>query len=103
MKIVVNSGRWGFGLSEDARKAFAERKGLVSVDSIYDSELVRDDPDLIAVIEELGCDAAGRDNSQLEIVEIPDDVEWQIGEYDGDEWVAEVHRTWGSAAKRYQT
>ena len=27
-------------------------------------------------------------------VSIPDDVEWQIEEYDGMEWVAEAHRTW---------
>jgi hypothetical protein len=27
-------------------------------------------------------------------VEIPGDVSWHIGEYDGVEWVAEDHRTW---------
>ena len=27
-------------------------------------------------------------------VEIPDDVEWQIEEYDGSEWIAEKHRIW---------
>jgi len=32
--------------------------------------------------------------SKLKIVEIPDDVKWHIGEYDGIEWVAENHRTW---------
>lgn len=26
--------------------------------------------------------------------EVPDDVQWQIEEYDGREWVAETHRTW---------
>jgi len=30
----------------------------------------------------------------LRIIEIPDGVEWQIEEYDGDEWIAEKHRTW---------
>jgi hypothetical protein len=30
----------------------------------------------------------------LTIVDIPDDIEWQIEEYDGMEWVAEVHRIW---------
>jgi hypothetical protein len=30
----------------------------------------------------------------LKIVEIPDDVDWIIQEYDGTEWVAERHRTW---------
>jgi hypothetical protein len=27
-------------------------------------------------------------------VDIPLDIQWTIEEYDGDEWVAEVHRTW---------
>jgi len=30
----------------------------------------------------------------LKIVEIPAAVKWQIDEYDGWEWVAEVHRRW---------
>jgi hypothetical protein len=25
---------------------------------------------------------------------VPDGVEWTVEEYDGREWVAEVHRTW---------
>ena len=33
--------------------------------------------------------------STLKIIEIPDDVDWIIEEYDGNEWVAEKHRTWG--------
>lgn len=56
----------------------------------------RDDPILIRVVEELGGDkgeAAG-DYAKLKIVEIPNDVEWEIEEYDGIEWVSEVHRTW---------
>jgi len=32
--------------------------------------------------------------SELKVVEIPDDVKWQLEEYDGLEWVAEKHRTW---------
>jgi len=53
----------------------------------------RNDPYLVQVVEELGKNASGR-HSQLKIVEIPDDVKWQIQDYDGCEWVAEVHRTW---------
>lgn len=30
----------------------------------------------------------------LKVVSIPADVEWQIEEYDGAEWIAEKHRTW---------
>jgi len=28
------------------------------------------------------------------VVEIPDDIEFVIEEYDGIEWVAEKHRVW---------
>jgi hypothetical protein len=48
---------------------------------------------LIQVVEELG-DGANGYFAKLKIVEIPDDVLWQIEEYDGKEWVAEQHRTW---------
>jgi len=53
----------------------------------------RDHPLLLRVVEELG-DAANGKYSSLKIVEIPDSVEWVIEEYDGQEWVAEKHRTW---------
>jgi hypothetical protein len=55
--------------------------------------LSRCDPTLIQVIEEMGESANGR-HSELRIVEIPDDVEWHIEDYNGSEHVAENHRTW---------
>ena len=58
-----------------------------------DGSLERDDPVLIRVVEEMGGEANGR-FSELEIVEIPDDVEWQIDDYDGYESIHEVHRSW---------
>ena len=59
----------------------------------YYGNIKRDDKHLIETIEALGKEA-NSDFSELEIVEIPDDVKWQIEEYDGIEWVAEEHRTW---------
>ncbi len=53
----------------------------------------RDDEKLIQVIEELGENANGY-CARLKIVEIPTDIEWEIEEYDGSEWVAEKHQTW---------
>ena len=32
--------------------------------------------------------------ADLEVREIPDGVDWQIDEYDGNESIHEVHRTW---------
>ncbi len=54
----------------------------------------RTDPLLIETIEALKEEASGS-NCELKIVEVPDDVDWIIQEYDGWEWVAEKHRTWG--------
>jgi hypothetical protein len=59
----------------------------------YDGNLERTDPVLIQVVEEMG-EKADDQFAKLEIVEIPDDVEWQIDEYDGYESVHEVHRSW---------
>jgi hypothetical protein len=53
----------------------------------------RNDPILIKVIEELGEAANGR-FANIEITEIPDNVSWEIQEYDGQERIAEAHRTW---------
>lgn len=59
----------------------------------YYFEPERHDLDLVKVIEELG-DEANNLVSELKIIEIPDDVEYEIKEYDGMEWIAEKHRTW---------
>jgi hypothetical protein len=53
----------------------------------------RTDPLLVQIVDELK-DKASYMFSKLEIVEVPDDVEWHIAEYDGLEWVAENHRKW---------
>jgi hypothetical protein len=54
---------------------------------------VERDETLAQVVEELGK-AANGEYADLAIVEVPNDVSWRISEYDGKEWVAEVHRTW---------
>lgn len=59
-----------------------------------ESDISRHDPNLVRVVEELG-EKANDAGSNLAIVEIPDDVEYVIEEYDGYEHVAEKHRTWG--------
>ena len=59
----------------------------------YYGNLERDDIDLVAVVEELGEEANGK-FSELEVVEIPDSVKWEIDNYDGIETIHEVHRSW---------
>jgi hypothetical protein len=58
-----------------------------------DKDIPRDDPILISLIQELGKVSWG-DHARLKIVRIPADVNWQIDDYDGFEWVSERHRTW---------
>jgi outer membrane lipoprotein-sorting protein len=54
----------------------------------------RNDPDLVKVVEELE-DKANGSCSKLEIIDIPDDIEWEVEEYDGMEWLSEKHMRWG--------
>ena len=61
--------------------------------SVGDRDEIRVDKDVIKCIEKLG-DKASVKYSHIEIVEIPDDVEWEIMEYDGYESVHEKHRVW---------
>ena len=56
-------------------------------------DIDRTDPNLIKVVEELGRIANGS-FSKLKIIEIPDEVDYTIDEYDGNEFVAERHRSW---------
>lgn len=57
------------------------------------SDIKRDDPILIQVINELGKEADSR-LSKLKIVEIPEGIKWEIDEYDGMESIHEIHQSW---------
>lgn len=113
MKIVINADYGGFGLSNEAVREYGKRKGLNLVERtdksdfifFYENEIKeenffseqdipRNDPILVETVEALTAEKAGNRFSTLKVVEVPDDVDWYIEEYDGDEWVAERHRTW---------
>lgn len=53
----------------------------------------RESPVLVSIVEEMG-EAANGQFAKLTIVEIPDDVEYTIEDYDGWESIEEVHRSW---------
>ena len=117
-KVAINRCFGGFGISEEAFEKLLKRKGIAfdKVEkessfigasyfqaghagdddyyiSSYDHYENRADPDLIAVIEEMG-QASWSWAAEITIIEIPDDVKWHIHEYDGMEHIAEDHRTW---------
>ncbi len=98
MRIVINRCFGGFGLSPRATALFRRIERVKPDDeatheyfSAYD--IPRDHPTLVRIVEKLG-EAAGGDHSELKIVEVPDDVNWYVEEYDGLEHVAERHRVW---------
>lgn len=76
--------------SEEQRKESNKRWGECM---FYDRDLPRDDVLLVQIVEEMGA-AANGSAADLHVVEIPDGVAWEIAEYDGNEHVAERHRTW---------
>ena len=102
MKVVINRCYGGFGVSEAVYKELGLKwDGYGFLDNedfgiFYDADYYafRQDPQLIAVIEKLGTEKASGSGSNLKIVDIPDDVDWYIRDYDGLEAVEEAHRTW---------
>lgn len=85
MKVVINEGFGGFGLSREAEEYLNG--------NWWDYYENRSDPKLVLCVEELGAKANGM-FSHLKVVEIPDGVDYIIQEYDGMESIAERHRTW---------
>lgn len=121
MKVVINRCYGGFCLSDKAFERLIELgmkltifdengeaknkqadivnkkhsigRGMSKYCFVKNDEEVRTDPRIIQVVEELKEEACTF-VSELKVVEIPDNIEWEIQEYDGNERIAEKHRTW---------
>jgi hypothetical protein len=119
MKIVVNKCYGGFGLSDKACKRLielgirhfesfekltedSENPYIIdSHDSLcgdyytnFNKEKYRTHPLLIQVIEELGEKEASSKLANLRILDIPDNIQYEIDDYDGIETIHEIHRSW---------
>ena len=92
MKVVINDCYGGFGMTNAALEEYKSRRGITD-ESFWYYDIPRDCALLVSMVEEQGS-AMNSEYSDLKVVEIPDDVEWYIEEYDGMEHVAERHRTW---------
>ena len=77
----------------DKNKLGFSKYSFAKLDRWGDSKKIRTYLDIIEAVEKLGEEANDRCAS-LKIIEIPDSVDWQVEEYDGNEWISEVHRTW---------
>lgn len=101
MKIVINSCFGGFGFSDKCSEALGGVRYGTGWDSYYKfpdnkrETAFRTDPKLIELMETKGSEWCSGDYANLKIVEIPDDVNYYISDYDGMEAVEEAHRTWG--------
>ena len=88
-----------YGSVKTARQRHVEfcemvrENGKILIDDHRHNYESRECPVLIQVIERMEERANGK-HATLEIVEIPNGVDYTIEEYDGSEWVAEKHRTW---------
>ena len=124
MKIVLNKCYGGFRLSEEAYEWLIKNKNWEVTSyqgngyknpnaklvrnpeykkgsdfhhkyyAVIPEDSIRISQDVIECIETLGDKASSR-LSKLKIVDIPDDAEWVIDEYDGIESVHQKHEVWG--------
>lgn len=104
-KVVINECYGGFSLSDEAKRNYLRRRGMTWTEEPtqfsalmgpsfivdgdpgwYDRDLSRTDPDLVAVVEEMGEAANGR-CAYLVIRELPEGTHYVINEYDGNEWI----------------
>lgn len=120
MKVVINSCYGGFSLSDKAMQLYCDKKGIKVYPEhetcgstlfylkspeerkesneeddniIWSSDIKRNDSTLVEVVKELGRKANGT-YAKLKIVNIPDDISWEVDEYSGMESIEELHRSW---------
>lgn len=103
MEILINRDYGGFGLSEEAEKLILKDRGI-DVDSLSDedySELrkevlfdgwnyrkeLRTNTDVLRIVKEIGLKKAAGNYSKLGIAVVPDNVYFEIEDYDGVEYV----------------
>lgn len=112
--IVVNRCHGGFDLSSEAIQYYLDLIGqpyvlvdradrdstrrfgqrvMVDGRQFNESRVRRDDPALVKTVRDLG-ERVNTNHSNVQVIEIPANVDWEIEEYDGYEKLAEVHRSW---------
>lgn len=124
LKIIINKCFGGFRLSEEAYEWLIKNKNWEVTSfykdgyknpkaqlvrnpdykpgstinhkyySVLDEDRLRVNPHVIECLEKLGSEKASSPLSKLKIIEIPDNIEWVIDEYDGVESVSEKHEVW---------
>ena len=86
MKVVINADFGGFGLSPKAFDLYKQRSENKEDLPKYSSDVRRDDPVLVSIVEGLGEEVNDR-WSCLEVIEVPDEYDYYIHDYDGLEHI----------------
>ena len=82
MKVVINVCYGGFSVSREVY----ERLGKDWDGYGYKFDNARTNPDLIAVIEEIGSERGSGFCANLKVIDIPEEAtDWELSEYDGAE------------------
>ena len=100
--IKYEDGTTGYSRCSDGRVTYYTTKDVGDVPTFSDistglfkfPEGFRHDPDLVAVVEDLGSEASSGDHARLRIIEIPDGAEYEIDEYDGHESILPPRQSW---------
>jgi hypothetical protein len=97
MQVVINTKQFGsFSISKKAieyiQKNLKNKQDKNSI-GYYSFDNDRSNDLLVKAVSKLKDKANGL-YAELKIVEIPDDIEWNIFAVNGVEWIAEKHRTW---------
>ena len=91
---LLRTGRGRIDFSHPLITKPLKEDGTYEDDSYFSEyNFERADPTLVEVVEELGAEANGF-AAELEVVEIPGGIQWDIDDYDGIETVHEQHRSW---------
>lgn len=77
---------------DDNKHSSLFNKYATNAVSVYEIEF-RTNPDVIECVETLG-EKANNPLARLEVVEIPDGIDFEIDEHGGNEIIHEVHRSW---------
>jgi len=89
-RIESKEGDAFYEMSQADRRAYNVAR---SAQIVCARDIQRHDPALVQTVEEMG-DEANSSYAELKVVDIPDDVDYVVEEFDGMEHIAEAHRTW---------
>ena len=101
MEILVNKCFGGFNVS----KAVFDELGIEWTGYGYlcnkdfkivsnNNDAYRADQSFVAAVKKVGLKSSSTFLSEVRITKIPDNIEWEIDNYDGIETIHEVHRRW---------